>query len=150
MHMQLSEAETDGDVVQAIESESSSAIISMSKWPACRLVTMASKHTLCQNLIVEELVEKRLRNVFAFRRGLEIGHLLPLITRFPAQFRKLFTHSTSECSLTAARLVALIETERPVEPRKREVYDWFIEYVRSCEQPGVYLRACRLSLLAQS
>ena len=65
MHMQLSEAETDGDVVQVIENESFSVIISMSKWPACRLITMASKHTLCQNLIVEELVKKHLRNVYA-------------------------------------------------------------------------------------
>ena len=114
-----------------MESDLSVAIVNASKWPAVTLITMASKHSLCQNLIAEELFGKRLQSIRSFRRGLDIGNLLPVVSRFPHQCRSLFTHS--ESPLTAAKLLSLVGTERPNIPRHQLVYDWFIEYIHERE-----------------
>lgn len=111
-------------------SDSSMAIVNSSKWPSTQCITMASKHSLCQYLIADELIGKRLQSIRAFRSGLSIGNLLPVVARFPQQCRALFVHSKTP--LTAAKLLSLIGTRTPRNLRHREVFDWFADYI--CER----------------
>ena len=123
----MGEARNNEEVSILLDNDSFLAIVNTSKWPPNQCITMATKHSLCQCLILEEVLDKRAKNIVSFSKGLDIGHLLPLIKRFLVQFEEIFVHR--DTPLTANKLISLIGTQCPDDHQHRVMYNWFLEYV---------------------
>ena len=98
-----SEEELDG----ILDNPEYMAIINASGWPLTRCIDLASKSSLLQGLIMDELIIKRSNQVAAFRKGLQHFGLLELCKKHPSLSRELFTASSKH--LNADAFLALVD-----------------------------------------
>ena len=124
--MQLSDADTQETINSILDNPAMMACISSSKWPATRIITKESRHSLLQNLVLDELVTKRAQHLSAFIRGLEKFGVAALCRQYPEKCAELFVFNET-ARLNADKFLQLI-VSTPETSQERETLDWFVEY----------------------
>ena len=83
--MQIDQAADDEVLDQLLDDRENMAIINCSRWPVTKPVTMNTKTELVQTLLVEELLNKRLDNIRAMKRGLTVLGFVDMIVSDQSQ-----------------------------------------------------------------
>ncbi len=124
-------AQSDDELDAIIDQPVHTHILNGSAWSAIEPVTMASKTRLLQQLMQEEVLVKRDKNLQAFRRGLTTLGVLDLITAYPSLMRPFFIWRDQP--LTAQSFMEMVEAA----PHKGEItqtaFKFFEELVYSLE-----------------
>ena len=103
------------------------AVISASKWPSTRVIKPENKYSLLQNLVMDELVTKRVQHLVAFSSGLEKYGIQTVCSQFLNQCKELFVYENSRL-LSADKLLTMIRSS-PSSLQERLTLDWFVEYL---------------------
>ena len=122
------------------------AIINCSRWPVTKPVTMNTKTELVQTLLVEELLNKRLDNIRAMKRGLTVLGFVDMCQTNLSLTSPLFLYTPKE--FLAVDFLNLVSKQLPLSRRQQDAYRWFINYIHerenvptavSLETQGMYL-----------
>ena len=124
--MQMDEASTEDEVEKLLDDESM-ARINASGWSTTRPISLQSKSVLVQDLLVDEVIGKRERQIRALRKGLDYFGVLKLILKYPVKMKPLFVFDGNQ--LTVESIDSLIISSQPTEPRNAQAYDYFMAYL---------------------
>ncbi len=107
------------------------AIINCSRWPITKAVTMNTKTELVQILLVEELLNKRLDNIRAMKRGLMVLGFADMCRTNIDLTSSLFLHIPRE--FLAVDFLNLVSKQPPLTPKQHDTYRWFVKFVQERE-----------------
>ena len=138
LFLQLDRANTDGEIDVVLDKNENMALVNASNWPPTQRITTASKSSLLQELVYEELLEKRYKQILDLRKGLQMFRLVSLMRRYPDQLRSLLVYGGS--SLDAETMLGLFQFGSREDERERATLLWLKEYIkaRSTEKEGVF------------
>ena len=108
LFMQMSEAETDADIEAVLDKPESMAIVNCSKWSPTQPITPVTKASLLQELVYEEVVDKRHKQIAGLRKGLQQFNMIDLLKCYPDKLRSAFVYH--DCLLDAPKLLSLFNS----------------------------------------
>lgn len=82
-----------------------------------------------QQLIWEEVIQRRDQNIQAFKRGLSQLKLFELIQKHPDLLKPLFVAQPSQREITAEDFWGLVASLKPHEHQRARVFEYFREFV---------------------
>ncbi len=123
----MDNATNTDEVDEIIDLPANSTIINASGWSSIEPVTHANRYRLIQNLIGEEVILKRERNMKAFFCGLNVLKVGDLMLAQPEKMKSLFVYE--ENLLTADSFMNLVESMRPPLEKQAQSFEYFKEYV---------------------
>ena len=109
------------------------AILNSSGWPVTRCVSLASKSELLQQLIFNEVVQKRQQAIHSVCRGLDQLKVVKLLRGNADIMKPVFLFDPT-LQLTPDILCNNISTPKPSDERLKQVYEWFLDYVRARDE----------------
>lgn len=121
------------------------AIINCSRWPITKPVTVNTKTELVQTLLVEELLNKRLDNIRAMKRGLSVLGFVDMCQTNISLTASLFLYTPKE--FRAVDFLNLVSKQPPLSQKQQNAYRWFVNYIQeretvptavSLEEQGIY------------
>ena len=87
--MQMSQVETDAEIQVVLDKPDNMAIVNCSKWSPTQPITPVTKSSLLQELIYEEVVDKRHKQIAGLRKGLQHFSMVTLLKCHP-KLRRVF------------------------------------------------------------
>lgn len=129
--MQIDQAPNDEALDVILDDRENMAIINCSRWPITKTVTMNTKTELVQILLVEELLNKRLDNIRALKRGLMVLGFADMCRTNIDLTSSLFLHISRE--FLAVDFLNLVCKQPPLTPKQHDAYRWFIKFVQERE-----------------
>lgn len=93
-YLQLDHASTDEEIDVILDKNENMALINASNWFPTQKITMASKASLLQELVYEELIEKRYKQILDLRKGLQMFRLVSLMRKHPDQLKSLLVYDS--------------------------------------------------------
>ena len=129
--MQIDQAADDEVLDQLLDDRENMAIINCSRWPVTKPVTMNTKTELVQTLLVEELLNKRLDNIRAMKRGLTVLGFVDMCQTNLSLTSPLFLYTPKE--FLAVDFLNLVSKQLPLSRRQQDAYRWFINYIHERE-----------------
>eukprot|EP00794_Sanderia_malayensis_P004181 gene4181-4737_t len=111
-----------------------SQIVNGSSWDITKSIDVESRNELISELIIDELLRKRIMQLTALREGLDISGVLRQMTLQPDLLKELFTPAKH---VTAENILASLESPSFETGSKQEmVFSWFLKYIHaaSCEK----------------
>ena len=135
--MQMSKAETEADIEAVLDKPDNMAIVNCSKWSPTQPITPVTKTSLLQELIYDEVVDKRRKQIAGLRKGLQQFDMISLLKCYPTKLGRAFVYHGS--LLDASKLLSLIDLNTKGFTEKQEcIVKWFTEYIecRATENRG--------------
>jgi len=136
LFMQMSKAETETEIDNVLN-KPDMTIVNCSKWSPTQPIIPVTKASLLQELIYDEVVDKRHKQIDGLRKGLQQFDMISLLKRYPTKLGRAFVHQG--CLLDAPKLLNLIDLNSKGFTEKQEcIVKWFIEYIecRATENRG--------------
>ena len=118
------------------------ALINASNWPPTQSITTSSKSTLLQELIYEEVIEKRRKQIRNMRKGLRIFKLVSLMRKYPRQLRPLLVYSDS--SLNVDTMISLFQFGCYKDKSKQIIISWQDYRTGQVKQKASYSNLCTM------
>ena len=106
-------------------------VINASEWSSTEVITMHNKALLIQELITNELIQKRMYQVDSFRKGLAVLDFFPILKQHKDQAKSLICHQ--EQPITADQFKSFLLTKGNQTHAEKQAYTWFLEYVLESE-----------------
>ena len=132
---QMNAAETSDEVNALLDETHYMAYINGCGWPATKPVNIANKNDLLQQLLLNEVIRSRSKQMQSFRRGLQVLGFHQLMTLYPEEFEELFVFQNNPVS--SEQFLSLLMEDKPTDPVKKRAYDFFIEYVANLAKEGM-------------
>lgn len=130
---QIDQCVTDEEIDNLFEQDEKKdtyiAIVDASGWPTTEAVNSKSKSTLVQQLVIDELINKRKTSLDELRKGLKLSGVFGLMQDHPKLFSQAFIHI--EQKLTPVYIKELLASFRPEDYPQCQAYDWFIDFLDS-------------------
>ena len=134
--LQIDASTSQEEINNIVDDPSYLSIVNSSGWPASRCITMQSKSAFLHGLIVSEF-SKRIPLIKSFAKDLNVLKVFDAVTRNPDQMRHVFVHNEDEV-LTSQKFIGAIKSRRPTDEVKRQVFDWFMEYIQMKGSQGIH------------
>ena len=112
------------------------ALINASNWSPTQAITATTKCSLLQQLVYEEVIEKRHKQILDLKKGLQMFCLVSLMRRYPHQLRSLLVYDGSV--LDAEKMLGLFHFGEHDNEKQKATIIWFKEYIQeqSTEKEG--------------
>ena len=91
------------------------------------MITVDKRGGLISELIIDELLRKRVTQLNAIRDGLEVIGVQRHLRLYPELMKELFI--TGQSVSKTALLSALALKDVSLSPVQEQVYDWFIQFI---------------------
>lgn len=106
-----------------------SQIVNGSSWDITRVIGVEDRSDLISELIIDELLRKRLTQLTALRQGLNISGVLHCITLHRELLKQLFTPAKEVTPQASLASLALPTFE--AESKQQIAYGWFLQFVNT-------------------
>ena len=106
-------------------------VINASEWSSTEAITMHNKALLIQELITNELIQKRMHQVSSFRKGLAVLDFFPILKKHKDEAKSLLCYQAQP--ITAEQFKSLTLPEGNQTHAEKQAYTWFLEYVQESE-----------------
>ena len=103
-------------------------IINASEWSSTEAITMQNKALLIQELITNELMQKRMYQVIFFRKGLAVLNFFPILKKHKDQAKALLCYQASV--ITAEQFKSLLLPKGDQTHAEKQAYTWFLDYIQ--------------------
>lgn len=132
--LQMNEADTTEQIDQLLDQGHYMALVNACGWPSTQVISITNKNDLLQQLLLNEVIRSRAKQMQSFRKGLKVLGFQQLMMEYPKEFEELIVHHPS--LLSVETLQGLIVAEHPDVPDQRRAYDYFMEYLSSLPETG--------------
>lgn len=120
---------TDEEIDSILSIPENMTIINSSKWSPVQPINIMTKSTLLQQLIYEEVIDKRHCQLNGIKRGLEYFGLVSLCKRYPEKLCAILVYQ--EKPLEASTFVNLFSIIwSSLEANEEQIIQWFFEYLK--------------------
>lgn len=107
-------------------------IVNGSSWDITRQIKVEDRDELISELLVDELLRKRIAQLTAIRQGLEISGILRYIILHPKVMSKLFLPATK---VTIEAVLASFDTHfLPVGSKQYNAFHWLLRFVETASE----------------
>ncbi|XP_065067608.1 G2/M phase-specific E3 ubiquitin-protein ligase-like [Rhopilema esculentum] len=106
-------------------------IINASEWSSTEAITMQNKALLIQELITNELMQKRMYQVISFRKGLAVLNFFPILKKHKDQAKTLLCYQASV--ITAEQFKSLLLPKGDQTHAEKQAYTWFLDNIQESE-----------------
>lgn len=107
-------------------------IVNSSSWDITEIITVDKRSGLISELIIDELLRKRITQLNAIRDGLEVVGVQRHLRLYPELMKELFV--TGQNVSKAAFMSSLELKDVSLSTIQQQVYDWFIMFIDSSPQ----------------
>lgn len=122
-------AKTDEEIDSILSVPENMTIINSSKWSPVQPINIMTKSTLLQQLIYEEVIDKRHCQLNGMKKGLEYFGLVSLCKRYPEKLCPILVHQ--EKPLEASTFINLFNlTWSSLEANEQQIIQWFFDYLK--------------------
>ncbi len=135
--MQMNVANSNGEVNTLLDEAQYMALVNASGWPTSKVVDVNSKNDLLQQLLVNEVIRNRAKQMQLFRRGLKILGFHQLVLLYPNKSEVLFLYQQSP--FTGKQFLELVTSPEPEQQSEKTAYQYFIEYAANLPQTGEFI-----------
>ena len=95
------------------------ALINASNWSPTQAITATTKSSLLQQLVYEEVIEKRHKQILDLKKGLQMFRLVSLMRRYPHQLQSLLVY----------KMLGLFHFGEHDNEKQKATITWFKEYI---------------------
>ena len=126
--LQLDDATTNEELDAIFNHQQNITLVDASRWSTTTSINIKTKSQLIQDLIIEEIIEKR-RQMDSLRKGLGKFALLSICQTHPDKCRSLFVFSARK--VTFQDINNLIHEPVAGNEESMNVFEWFMTYLQS-------------------
>lgn len=108
------------------------AIVDRSGWPVERAINLRSRVDFINQILIEELFDKRLSALNSFKEGLDHFGLLTLIARDPDQWKPMFSRQKGTGvygNLSASDFLSMVQST-PKSDAEKNAYSNFVQFIK--------------------
>ena len=144
--LQMNGEKSIGEVNKLLDEKHYLALVNASGWPTSRVVDLNSRNDLLQQLLVNEVITNRVKQMQLFRQGLQILGFHQLVLLYPKKYEELFLYQQSP--FTGKKFLELVTSPEPEQQSQKTAYQYFVEYTTDLPQTGEFteLYICRTVL----
>ena len=132
----LDNAETNDTINQLLDVPENMERVNGTQWSPYETVNLETKERFIKELIFDELVAKRYRQLQAFREGLKFSGLLSWMKKNPKLCKDIFVQG-SELDIMPYFLQAIKAAGPQSEKVKADVISWFDDYIRTSNKSTI-------------
>ncbi len=107
-------------------------IVNSSSWDITEMITMEERSALISELIIDELLQKRINQLNAIKEGLDVASVHRYLRLYPELMKELFITGQSVSKVAFLSLLAFKDDD--LSATQQQVYDWFLRFIDTCPQ----------------
>ena len=123
----MSDASSEDEIDQLIDQPANCYILNACGWSLTEPIVPSNKLQFLQQLMVDEVLNKRERNLKAFMCGLQVLGIIELVKAHPDLTRQLFV--SEKKTMTPECFMKLVVSVCPAKPDERRAFGFFEKYV---------------------